>query len=312
MLILRRLLADILFVRGNSLFEQKRAGYALWHFALAARLVPGHLQFVSAAALAARDAGQPGNARRYAERTLAIDPGLDRFRLLLTEIALPGDDYLKILDRIHQHLNPRTYVEVGVSGGSSIRLARPGTAALGIDPTPAITGPMPPNVRIFAETSDEFFAKHDVRAELGGLPIDLAFIDGMHHFEFALRDFMNIERLSTRDSTILIHDCYPLDEVTARRERIYGFWTGDVWRLVVLLKKYRPDLSIHTIAASPSGLCMVRNLNPASRFIHDNLDRLREEFMELEYSYLAPDPAVKLNLTANEWARIKGLLCAGA
>ena len=41
---------------------------------------------------------------------------------------------------------------------------------------------------LFPQTSDEFFARNDVGAELGGLPVDLAFIDGMHHFEFALRD----------------------------------------------------------------------------------------------------------------------------
>jgi hypothetical protein len=36
-----------------------------------------------------------------------------------------------------------------------------------------------------------------VRALLGGLPVELGFIDGMHLFEFALRDFMNLERLCT-------------------------------------------------------------------------------------------------------------------
>ena len=38
---------------------------------------------------------------------------------------------------------------------------------------------------------------------LGGLPIDLAIIDGMHQFEFALRDFINIEKHSSPQSTNL-------------------------------------------------------------------------------------------------------------
>ena len=43
-------------------------------------------------------------------------------------------------------------------------------------------------------TSDDFFASHDLAQVLGGRPVDLAYIDGMHQFEFALRDFMNLER----------------------------------------------------------------------------------------------------------------------
>ena len=35
----------------------------------------------------------------------------------------------------------------------------------------------------------------DVPALLGGRPLDMAFIDGMHRFEYALRDFINIEPL---------------------------------------------------------------------------------------------------------------------
>src|SRR5258706_5348979 len=52
---------------------------------------------------------------------------------------------------------------------------------------------------------------------------------------------------------------------TAARERVDAFWSGDVWKLVPCLKKYRPDLSIHTIASAPTGLPVIRNLDPASR-----------------------------------------------
>ena len=107
--------------------------------------------------------------------------------------------------------------------------------------------------------------------ELGGKAVDLAFIDGMHLFEYALRDFSNLERLCTPHSTILVHDCYPLDRQTADRERTTLFWSGDIWRLILLLKKYRPDLEINVIAAPPTGLGVIRNLDPASRVIADNL-----------------------------------------
>ena len=92
---------------------------------------------------------------------------------------------------------------------------------------------------MFALTSDDFFAQQDVRSAFGGRALDLAFIDGMHRFEFALRDFINIERLCSANSVILMHDCYPLDARTAQRERQTGFWSGDIWRLVMLLREQR-------------------------------------------------------------------------
>ena len=59
----------------------------------------------------------------------------------------------------------------------------------------------------------------------------------MHHFEYALRDFMNLERFSNPASTILIHDCLPIDEITADRERSTTIWSGDIWRLILLLRE---------------------------------------------------------------------------
>ena len=93
------------------------------------------------------------------------------------------------------HLRPATYLEVGVSRGESLQLVGPATLALGIDPEPRVGFTLSSNQRVFAQTSDEFFARPDVPALLGGQPLKMAFIDGMHHFEYALRDFVNIEPL---------------------------------------------------------------------------------------------------------------------
>jgi hypothetical protein len=202
-------------------------------------------------------------------------------------------------------------VEIGISFGRVLQLVRPPTQAIGIDPEPRLLAPPAPNHRVFAETSDAFFANHDLRAEFGGLPVDLAFIDGMHHFDFALRDFANLERASSRDSTILIHDCFPRDRESAARTRQTTFWSGDTWKLIVLLKKYRPDLSIDTLAAPPTGLGMVRNLDPASRFLSENHDRLVAEFLALDYAYLERDKAQKLSLFPNAPDNIRALLGRG-
>jgi len=262
------------------------------------------------AALADAQAGRMSAAIAGCRAALRLDPNYTPAHILLAAIDLPGEDYFRVLGRIHAHLRPRTYVEIGVSTGDSIRLVGPETRALGVDPQPEIAFELAPNVKIFAQTSDDFFARNDVRAELGGLPIDLAFIDGMHHFEFALRDFMNIEPLCAPGSTILIHDVYPLDERTAARERVTGFWSGDIWRLVLLLRKHRPDLVVHTIGATPTGLAVVRNLDPKSTYIRDHLDALIAEYLAVDFGVLADGKAERLALFPNDWARIAGLLGA--
>jgi len=257
-------------------------------------------------------AGRTAEAAAECQALLEIAPGYSPAHTLLAAIDLPGENYFRVLERVHAHFSPRTYVEIGVAQGESIALVGSGTRAIGVDPDPRIASSLGPNVSIVAETSDDFFARHDVRAELGGLPVDLAFIDGMHQFEFALRDFMNIEALCTPSSTILIHDVYPLNERTAARERATDFWSGDIWRLVLLLRKHRPDLVVHTIAAAPTGLAVVRNLDPRSTYIRNHLDELIEEYLAVDYSFLDGRKAEHLALFPNDWPQIHALLEAPA
>jgi hypothetical protein len=263
-------------------------------------------------AVAAWRAGRVAEAVAQCEALLAIAPGYSPAYVLLAAAVLPGEGYFRVLERIHAHLAPRTYLEIGVAQGESIRLAGPDTRAIGVDPDPDIAFPLGPNVRIVAQASDEFFARRDVRAELGGLPVDLAFIDGMHRFEFALRDFMNIEALCAPSSTILIHDVYPFDERTAARERATEFWSGDIWRLVLLLRKHRPDLALRTIATAPTGLAVVRNLDPRSTYLRDHLDELIEEYLAVDFSFLGDRKAEHLALFPNDWPQIRALLDAPA
>lgn len=229
--------------------------------------------------------------------------------MLAAALHLPGPNYLDFLAHLHKHVKPANYVEIGVSEGLSFRLVRPGTPAIGVDPAPRVDYALSAGSRVIEATSDEFFATHDVRAELGG-PVALAFIDGMHNFEFALRDFIALERLAERSSTLLIHDCYPLDRETAARERATSLWSGDIWRLVLVLKKYRPDLAVHTLALRPTGLGMVRRLDPTSTVLADNYAAIVEEFLALDYAVLEADQAGALNLFPNDWERIDALLDA--
>lgn len=202
-------------------------------------------------------------------------------------------------------MKPGTYVEIGIRQGESFEFARAAAHAIGVDPNPLLRYPLWSEAKVFPMTSDEFFASHDLHKELDGNPVELAFIDGMHLFEFALRDFINLERYARRSSTILVHDCYPIDAITASRERTTQTWSGDVWKLIVCLKKFRPDLELTTIDVPPTGLGIIRNLDPGSTFLQSRLESICQEFIPLDFEPIASEKARHLNRLENDWNRIR-------
>ena len=288
--------------------DRERYREALRHFEALIEIDGGRLESRHHAASAAFRAGEVDAARAHCEEALRLSPDHSASQSLLSKIELPGPGYFDVLSLIHETVRPRTYFEVGVYRGESMMRARPDTRAVGVDPKPQISAPLPGHFVVRAETSDEYFARRDVKEELGGLPIELAFIDGLHYFEQALRDFINIEKHCTRESTILIHDCYPLSRRTADRTNWSGFSSGDVWRLILALKKYRPDLRLHTIATPPTGLGLARDLDPDSSVLERNFERIVAEFMEIDYDVLAPDKAGMLGLVPNDPEAIRALL----
>jgi hypothetical protein len=214
--------------------------------------------------------------------------------------------YLKLLERVHEHVRPRTYVEIGMHVGASFTLVQPETLAIGVDPLPGLRKPINTTAKVFFETSDDFFAHRDVIGELGGSRIDMAFIDGMHWFEYALRDFRNIERACGRDSVVFVHDCVPADEAQTARERSTQLWAGDVWKLVVALERYRPDLKITTIAVGPTGLGMITGLDPENSVLFDAYDEIVEQCSALRFADV--DPVATFGAIPNEWSRIEPIL----
>jgi len=136
-----------------------------------------------------------------------------------------------------------------------------------------------PSMHFYQLPSDRFFDEHDPQKALNGR-IDMAFLDGMHHCEFLLRDFLNTERHCHRNSLILLHDCFPVEDSMIGREGAtapthanhLGWWTGDVWRTALLLKRKRPDLEILSLDAHPTGLLAITNLCPNNKPFADDYD----------------------------------------
>jgi hypothetical protein len=248
------------------------------------------------------------NAELMCLKALDLKPNFVNAHLLLAQISLPGPIYQEILKKMHEFLRPRTYLEIGVASGDTLAYATGKTLAIGVDPSPKIDQPLNLTTMIYPQTSDDFFNSVDIKTTFDGCAIEMAYIDGMHQFEFALRDFINIEKNCYLDSVVLVHDCYPLNELTASRDRVTEFWSGDVWKLILCLKEYRPDLRIHVIGTSPTGLALINNLNPHSDLLTDHLESIYRRYIPMKYEILDQDKCRLLNYINNDWSLIESIL----
>jgi hypothetical protein len=255
-------------------------------------------------ARAFRSTGENEKAQAEYEAAIACEVDLVNAYIGLAELRLPGEGYLVWLQRFHEVLRPESYLEIGVAGGDTLALAGPPTYAIGVDPEPKITVPIHAQVKIFSETSDDFFAKDYLTPLLHQNPLTLAFIDGAHVFAQCLRDFMHVERFCSERSLVLLHDTIPLNEVTQRPDRQRKFYTGDVWKTVVCLKHYRPDLDIFTIATPWSGLTVVTGLDPSSRILADSYGEAIQHFTNVPYAELEGRENDALNIMSNDWQSV--------
>jgi hypothetical protein len=176
--------------------------------------------------------------------------------------AFPGPGYQQWLSWLHERLHPQYYCEIGIASGKTLGLARPETCVIGVDPNFNIVEPLPAWSKLFRLPSDEFFQAGHASATLGENQVDLSFIDGLHTFDQALRDFVNLERHSKPGSLIAFHDILPFCEEVATRRRQTRFWTGDTFKVLLVLASVRPDLRLAVVPCYPSGLGIVTGLDP--------------------------------------------------
>lgn len=206
--------------------------------------------------------------------------------------------YLPFLASVHDLLQPGHYLEVGVRQGDSLAQAR--CPAVGIDPDFAITSELDNHVTLFRTTSDEYFSREDPLAVNGGAPFDLSFIDGLHIFEFAFRDFINAERHSSRRGAIIFDDVLPRSVAEAARERHTVNWTGDVYPMLQVLARYRPDLVVLPVGTQPTGLLLVLGLDPENTTLADHYDEILAEYRRPDPQPVPPELLDRLTVLAPE------------
>ena len=182
---------------------------------------------------------------------------------------------------MHELLEPPTYLEIGIRHGNSLALSRATT--IGVDPDYELRTEAPPGAALFEATSDDFFAGPDPLEHFGGRPAALSFIDGMHLAEYALRDFINVERHTGWASVAVVDDILPRDADEAARARSTRAWTGDVFKLLDVLAEHRPDLTCLRVGVEPTGVLLVIGLDPSSTVLSERYD-------EIAAGIVTPDP----------------------
>jgi hypothetical protein len=222
---------------------------------------------------------------------------------------LRGPSYREFVREVVVRTGAKSYLEIGVHNGSTLAVID--CAAIGVDPQFVFDrNPMgkKPTLHLYQMGSDDFFRAHDPRA-IFGRPVDVAFLDGLHLFEYLLRDFINTERVCGPESVILLDDCLPANlEMTEREHRpqlrkdqgIAGWWTGDVWKVVHVLREHRPDLRIVPVDVFPTGSMVITGLDPASTRLQDAYSEIVERYaamvmddpmFETHWRVNAPRPA---------------------
>lgn len=120
----------------------------------------------------------------------------------------------------------KSYLEIGISSGDTFNSVACEDKT-GVDPNVDTT---------FKMTSDDFFSQNEKT-------FDLIFVDGLHLAEQSLKDVKNSLRFLNKGGTIVMHDCRPRHEIEQRRKgsHRHKFWTGDVWKAFVQIRKM-PDI----------------------------------------------------------------------
>jgi hypothetical protein len=143
-----------------------------------------------------------------------------------------------------------TYVEIGVFRGDCLAAVIPvAEQAHGVDVRFDRLACDVRGARLWATTSDDFFARYD-----GPAP-DVIFVDGDHSYEQARKDTLNALELLADHGCLFLHDSWPVFHAATDAT------CGEVHRVVAELKQ-DPALEVATIRRWP-GLSLVTRGGPA-------------------------------------------------
>ena len=199
----------------------------------------------------------------------------------------------------------KNYLEIGVSNGHIFFRVK-STFKIAVDPcfqfrtgriiTKTIINPYNLFNKYFRLTSDDFFL-NKAKTVIGDKKIELAFVDGMHEYEYALNDIENCLKYLDDNGVILVHDCNPLTKEASRSfeefhvdNKINSLWNGDVWK-AILQMRCRKDLNVFVLNCD-HGLGVITKGKPDTtlnytkseieKMTYEDLDSNRVSFLNLK------------------------------
>ncbi len=205
---------------------------------------------------------------------------------------ISGAGYRSVLAGLETQVAPDWYLEIGSRTGSSLKDRK--CSFVAVDPefklVPDVFNASRAQL-FFQEESDTFFEGGFLAR--AGISPQLAFIDGMHLIDYVLRDFRNTEAAMAAGGVIALHDILPFNAEMTTRELSaldeIDAWTGDVWKIIPILQKYRPDLVLEVVGAPRTGILVVRNIDPNNRTLFDAEHEIFADFLELDMADYGPD-----------------------
>jgi hypothetical protein len=178
-------------------------------------------------------------------------------------------------------LQPKNYVELGVTDGDAFACIN--CAAIGIGNYYNIQSSITIPLKLFRQTSEHFFNKNNLKRELNGQDIDFCFIDNAHHFEIVLKEIISLEKFSNSSSLIVLDNLLPANAEIASRIPKEGHWMGDVWKIIPILRKYRPDLQVFVVDDGGTGIGLISSCSSASTVLSENVATIIEENINFEF-----------------------------
>jgi len=210
---------------------------------------------------------------------------------------------LSIIKTLMQQKKLSNYLEIGVNNGHVFFRVN-STFKLAVDPEftfdtarkigKTIVNPYNIFNRYYSKTSDAFF-EEDAPEVLSQKKVQLALVDGLHEYAFALRDVENTLQYLANDGVIIMHDCNPQTKEEAGtfeewRVRGKGQWNGDVWKAVLHLRSTRNDINVFVLDCD-QGLGIITKGKPENM-----LKFSQPEIRALSYEQLNDNRKTWLNL----------------
>ncbi|MVM39670.1 class I SAM-dependent methyltransferase [Spirosoma sp. HMF3257] len=212
---------------------------------------------------------------------------------------------LDVIQALMRQKGLKNYLEIGVENGH-IFFRIKSSFKVAVDPKfifdagrrfgKAILNPYNLNNQYFEKTSDDFFTQ-DAQQVFAEKKLQLALVDGMHEYHFALRDVENTLNYMGDDGVIIMHDCNPQTVGAAGHFEDWevGEWNGDVWKTIIHLRSQRPDLNVFVLDCD-QGLGIVTRKKPESA-----LAFTPAQIEAMTYDELVKDRKKLLNLKPTDY-----------